>query len=667
MSDTVIQLAEQFKTALAKQDLAAERRLINAYRGLWATIREKADALILEIGTLENATPAQVQRLKRYGALMEDIRQELGRFGTYARVEMTTAAREAIRMGEGNARILTAAQLGNAQLASQLNRLNPEAIERLLGFLSPTGNLFKRLDKLSGWTAQQVADAILEGVALGKGPRATAKLLSKTLMDGVTQHMGMALTDSLRMMRTVQLYSYREANRASYIANDDVVKGWIWFADVAKACPACMAMHGTIHEHSEVLDDHHNGGCLVPETLVSGLNPYAVVSRHYDGEIITIRTTSGKLLTVTPNHPILTDHGWVAANLLKHGDNVISYSGRDWTAFGMDPNEYLMPTRVKDVFSANWMDGFTSVPTAAEDFHGDGIGSNVHVIRTHRLLLDKNNPAIRKPGTQKVFSGGYVSKDTLARFGDFRSVERSMFMTPYGVLCLPDSAQLFFTGHTSCVNLSGGDLPTRSNSRSDQARINGSSGNAKGDSQTIDTFASIETLDNIANWKGKLVASDFTGFLASNGIPDGFTSKQPIDLEVIRQSLLARVPPGSADLNAITSEIVLDGIVEINTTSFRGHVYNLQTETEWYIANGIITHNCAMLPLVIGAKNDIPSGESVFRELSEAEQKQRMGPEKWQAWQDGKFDFSQLSTTHTDDVYGEMRSVTSLKDLIGSD
>lgn len=334
MSDTVIELAEQFKAALARQDLAAERRLITTYRGLWATIREKADALILEIGTLENATPAQVQRLKRYGALMEDIRQELGRFGTYARVEMTIAAREAIRMGEGNARILTAAQLGNAQLASQLNRLNPEAIERLLGFLSSDGALFKRLDKLSGWTAQQVADAILEGVALGKGPRATARLLSKTLMDGVTQHMGMALTDSLRMMRTVQLYSYREANRASYIANDDVVKGWIWFADVAKACPACMAMHGTEHPLTERLDDHHNGGC-------------------------------------------------------------------------------------------------------------------------------------------------------------------------------------------------------------------------------------------------------------------------------------------------------------------------------------------AELPLVIGAKNDIPSGESVFRELSEAEQKQRMGPEKWQAWQDGKFDFSQLATTHTDDVYGEMKSVTSLKDLLG--
>ena len=264
MTDTVIELAEKFKAALAKQDLAAERRLIAAYRGLWATIKEKADALILEISTLETMTPAQIQRMTRYGALMDSIRQELGRFGTYGRVEMSTAAREAIRLGEGNARILTAAQLGNAQLATRLNRLNPQAIESLLGFLSPGGNLFKRLDKLPGFTAQQVADAILEGVGLGRGPKDIAR--------GITKAFGMALTDSLRMMRTVQLYSYREANRASYIANQDVVPQWIWFADVAKACPACMAMHGTVHEHSETLDDHHNGGCAMLPLVIGAKN-----------------------------------------------------------------------------------------------------------------------------------------------------------------------------------------------------------------------------------------------------------------------------------------------------------------------------------------------------------------------------------------------------------
>jgi hypothetical protein len=36
----------------------------------------------------------------------------------------------------------------------------------------------------------------------------------------------------------------------------------------------------------------------------------------------------------------------------------------------------------------------------------------------------------------------------------------------------------------------------------------------------------------------------------------------------------------------------LQQIIEIGRNKFSGHVYNLQTETDIYIADGIITHNC---------------------------------------------------------------------------
>ena len=90
----------------------------------------------------------------------------------------------------------------------------------------------------------------------------------KAIAARITKKLGMGLTDSLRMMRTVQIYSYREANRASYIANDDVVQGWIWYADIARACPACIAQHGSFHKLDERLNDHHNGRCtMLPLTI----------------------------------------------------------------------------------------------------------------------------------------------------------------------------------------------------------------------------------------------------------------------------------------------------------------------------------------------------------------------------------------------------------------
>ena len=264
LADTVIELAEKFKAALAKQDLAAERRLIDAYKALWNNIKKDVDLLIMEISAADGMTPRQVLKMERYGALMADIRKELDRYSAFTEVEMTTAARKAIRMGEGNARILVAAQLGNAKLSAQLRRINPEAIERLLGFLTPGGELYKRLDGLSEYTAKQVSDAIVEGVGLGRNPKVIAR--------DITRAFGIGLTNSLRTMRTVQLWSYREANRASYLANDDVVRGWVWYADIAKACPACLAMHGTEHTNDEVLDDHYNGGCAAIPLVIGAKN-----------------------------------------------------------------------------------------------------------------------------------------------------------------------------------------------------------------------------------------------------------------------------------------------------------------------------------------------------------------------------------------------------------
>jgi hypothetical protein len=42
-----------------------------------------------------------------------------------------------------------------------------------------------------------------------------------------------------------------------------------------------------------------------------------------------------------------------------------------------------------------------------------------------------------------------------------------------------------------------------------------------------------------------------------------------------------------------------------------------------------------------------------------------LGPGAFAAFQEGKFDFGQLSTEHADDVYGNMRVVPSLKELTG--
>jgi len=38
--------------------------------------------------------------------------------------------------------------------------------------------------------------------------------------------------------------------------------------------------------------------------------------------------------------------------------------------------------------------------------------------------------------------------------------------------------------------------------------------------------------------------------------------------------------------------VLLDDVVQVRTTRFRGHVYNLETTDGFYVAQSIIVHNC---------------------------------------------------------------------------
>ena len=248
---TVIELADKFRKALIREDEAAMRRLVEAYQDLYSRLGDKIEKFVLKLETQPEWTRAQVTRLAQYGELIKEIERELRGYQEYARVEISTGARKAIDFAVADtARFMRAAGYVKPVM------LPTAAIETMLGFLQPEGALYKRLMGLAGENAGKVANSILEGIGLGYNPRKVAGLITKELGGG--------LTDALRMARTSHLYAYREATRANYIANDNVVKGWIWWAELdGETCMSCVAMHGTVHELDETLDDHYNGRCAM--------------------------------------------------------------------------------------------------------------------------------------------------------------------------------------------------------------------------------------------------------------------------------------------------------------------------------------------------------------------------------------------------------------------
>lgn len=262
---TVLELAQQLRAQVDSRDAAALGRLARAYAKIANRLQDKIDLLIREIGDLENPTAGQVARMARYRSLLRDANAELSAYQGFARVEINDLADRAIASGALDARKMAAIQYGDVSLEAGFNYLPNEAIKAMLGFIQPDSPLYQRLDQLGPTTAARVGDALLEGIGLGYNPTKVARQINNAL--------GMGLTDAMRMARTAHLYAYREANRATYIANADVVEGWIWYAELDGACPSCIAMHGTFHTSDERLNDHHNGRCTQIPKVIGRDNP----------------------------------------------------------------------------------------------------------------------------------------------------------------------------------------------------------------------------------------------------------------------------------------------------------------------------------------------------------------------------------------------------------
>lgn len=262
----VLEAARQFRAALLARDAETLGRLALAYSGIARSLQDKIDALLLTIER-DAPTPGQLAKMSRFLSLLDDTEAQLGKFANFAELEMNGAARAAIAQSVQDARRLVILAAGSdPMIVAGFNQLSPNAIEALLGFMAPDSALYRRLQFLAPATASIVRDKLIEGVGLGYGPPKLAGLINDAL--------GLGLTDALRMTRTVQLYAYREANRATFVANSDVVEGWYWYAELdTETCASCWAEHGSFHTNDETLDDHHNGRCAMIPAVIGRDNP----------------------------------------------------------------------------------------------------------------------------------------------------------------------------------------------------------------------------------------------------------------------------------------------------------------------------------------------------------------------------------------------------------
>lgn len=292
MPHPVLEAATRYRAQLLARERAASTRLVEAYGRAYASLQAEAEALQQQLAAMADPQQADVTRLASLRSLTRQMQREVERYAEFADAEIVRSVSASIDLGLAHSRGLVEAHFPTAAtraaVRARWDMLPAEQVETILGFTAENSPLRTRLvGRLGEAVATRVANALVDAIATGTNPRQVARLIRR--------EMGQGLTWSLTTARTAQLWAYREAARANYIANRSVVAGWIWLSALdGRCCMSCIAQHGSFHPVDEVLAGHHNCRCVpvpsVPLATQLGIKPPVIET----GEVWFNRQTAAK-------------------------------------------------------------------------------------------------------------------------------------------------------------------------------------------------------------------------------------------------------------------------------------------------------------------------------------------------------------------------------------
>lgn len=344
----------------------------------------------------------------------------------------------------------------------------------------------------------------------------------------------------------------------------------------------------TLEEFTDMPTSHPN--CFPGETLVVAPGANASFARWFEGDLVVVKTATGRELAATPNHPVLTRRGWLPLALLEHGDDLVCASDPERIAAAIDPDHEHVPTSIAEVAHSLPVI-LPSVPATAEDFHGDASDGDVYVVRADRLLKDGIQPAAAEPVGEFALGRGDIAREPAfsAERPSSKIVRRALHAADRSMGGRRHSRSLAFVGAEAqqlgravvANDQAEGHEPTPELSGC-HARLAG-----KLPAALAGHVALMERTDAVSVNAQVAAAPD-----ANGGAPsvDGPTQ----GLRVYSEH--------AGDLRqGLAGHVEFDRVVNRRRVGFAGHVYNLSTDQGWYIAAGVIVHNCqrAAGPVVV--------------------------------------------------------------------
>lgn len=309
--------------------------------------------------------------------------------------------------------------------------------------------------------------------------------------------------------------------------------------------------------------------CLPGSVRISGALATAVYRRWYEGQWVELTTASGRKISGTPNHPVLTQRGWVGLGKITESDHLIC-DRRDVekTCPPADQDIKDTPPTIAEVFDATAAVVVPERKAAAEpDFHGDGRDGYVDVLSAYGVLriglffpvTESRCDSVLAPSDLAVV----VAAAQSAPFSRGVPVSQAMRLsggTDY-TPCLSDTAQDGFLAALESCSQCGGPLP-----------------------RPVPAFDFMD---------GKIVPLERPvsgGQESLTSFGHASTGARPLD--GIRYRVCSE--SGASGYLPVTETrgVEIDRVARVVFTQWSGHVYNLTTVDGYFSVNdGVYTGN----------------------------------------------------------------------------
>ncbi len=314
--------------------------------------------------------------------------------------------------------------------------------------------------------------------------------------------------DAKAIARTAVQDANHQVHEEVWKANEEALTDleWEWVAVLdARVCPICAPLDGQRWpKRSDAPNWPAHVNCVLGDTEITAGSIVSATRAIYRGDVVTIGTKGGRNVSVTAQHPMLTDRGWVPAIEIRNGDNLVGKFGSDKSGGGDSPNLNKKPATAQQIFDALRSASPVaplSVPASPMHFHGDGASceGDVDVVWADRLLQDAVNAKLGDGVTDLNLVGGSFGTTASTTLGTLDQLGLACNAASTGLVSTSRQAQALFRGSLSHAEEHRLATVARLDVRLTEVSMDGAPADAEVFSECLDTFAELIELDEVVS------------------------------------------------------------------------------------------------------------------------------------------------------------------------